>query len=235
MDNFFVYDKIKTVLITFWIAMPSSTKPQKITHEEQKRLDVFALKDDVKTLKEKLPFILKHDNAASVCGRLLVKASKSGSLGAAKLLLPLANLHILDGEALVMASQNGHTSVVEHLLTRQAWPHASYDKSLMFASQNGYTDIVKHLLPFANPKADQSKALQKASMKKHVDIFNLLYPLSEPKKALKAMNDALVPESKMELLQTRINEVKAQRTKHVLEVVLSPHMGKKGTKPKSKM
>ena len=215
--------------------MTTSIKPPKLSQEECKRLDVFALNNDIQALEGELPLILNHVNSEKVCGRLLVKASKKGSLDAVKLLLPFAKIDLLDGVALLLASQSGHADTVKHLLTKEGWPQTSLDKSLIYASQNGHAEVVKHLLVFANPKSDQSKPLQKACMGKHVEIFNLLYSLSDPQQALRAMNEALVPHNKMELLQTKINEDEAKRTKKVMGKSLASHMDEKSAKRKSKM
>ena len=88
-----------------------------------------------------------------------------------------ANVHTLDDSPLRLASENGHTNVVEILLKNHADIHANNDWPLRFASASAdnHLDVVKLLLKYgANVHAQDDYALRYASINCHYDIVKLL-------------------------------------------------------------
>ena len=76
----------------------------------------------------------------------LINASENGHTETVKVFLEAgANVHALDDWALRWTSYNGHTETVKVLLEAGADVHALDDWALYYASENGHTETVKVL------------------------------------------------------------------------------------------
>jgi ankyrin repeat protein len=105
----------------------------------------------------------------------------------------LINLNSHDGQALVLASENGHLDIVQELIDKAANVHGQDDKALILASKNGHRDIVELLLnKGANVDAQEGQALVFASINGFTEIVKLLLV----HKATKGYGDSLRAASK---------------------------------------
>jgi len=95
--------------------------------------------------------------------QLLIQSSNVGFLPGVKKALEMgANVHTLDDSPLRLASENGHTNVVEILLKNHADIHANNDWPLRWASASAdnHLDVVKLLLKYGANAHAQDVMLQ---------------------------------------------------------------------------
>ena len=87
-----------------------------------------------------------------------------------------------DNCAIRLASENGHTSVVELLLQdTRVDPAAADNNAIQLASRNGHTSVVQLLLEDTrvDPAADDNYAIRRASKNGHLDVLRLMYEFSD--------------------------------------------------------